>query len=93
MVRVRVGVRVRVRVGVRVRVRVTLGLGFGLELGDPYPNLPLGVGVLLDARIRVAHHRNEQVDEQHVGDHHVHPQQHLAALARPRVDVARLEPA
>eukprot|EP00964_Phaeocystis_antarctica_P024239 scaffold13589_cov64-Phaeocystis_antarctica.AAC.7 len=55
--------------------------------------LPLGVGVLLDARVGVAHHRDEQVDEQHVGDHDVHPQQDLAALPRPLIDVARLEPA
>ena len=51
------------------------------------------VRVRVRVSVRVPHHRDEQVDEQHVGDHDVHPQQHLAALARPRVDVARFEPA
>ena len=64
-----------------------------LDAGGEPRKLPLHVGVLLDAREGVAHHRNQQVDEQHVRDHHVHPQQRLAhrEVHREVVDRLRLE--
>mmetsp|Transcript_22213 Transcript_22213/g.65651 ORF Transcript_22213/g.65651 Transcript_22213/m.65651 type:complete len:285 (-) Transcript_22213:527-1381(-) len=52
---------------------------------------PLHVRIILDLGIGVGHHRDEQVDEQHIGHEHVHPEHRRAVSGRPLKHLIRVK--